>query len=1275
MAGSNINQNTFLHGELSPSVQGATESELYNHGLSRCFNSYIQQTGGIYKREGSKVSYIFNTLEDGTYPRYLYAAKTTTNHPCVLALTPGTLEIFTRSGRRSVTKFEALTVEQLQNGTTIIPYKNFFWLFLQTGIFKISIDDNYIITLEDISGNMIIPLTPFNIDAGKFVTITRLEGDEEFKLTFSSDINLDPSLLGQYIQVGLDLVNFNPVDEKEVTNLAVTTHHLLTFSILDINVVDGVTVVSGHYTYAYSTLKSTSDKFPINTPISKYSVPAFGRHNIPTCACMYRGRLYLAKEDTNIVYGSCLIYSEEINFLRTAQESTGLISSIVSCRNIYWLVATDAALCVGTSSGVYVMDDPAPTLMTLSFKLFSNVHVSRAAPMAVNSSVFFVDHGGTRVFEIAKDEISGSYKTYDVGLLSQHLLEKGVTSIAYSAYPASLLFCTLTNGDFLLMGYNRSNDIYAWTRHRLGGFDTHVDNVRCVNFYGKDYFFLSVTRRQNGKLVRSIEYIENNYASETDNRYASCYVDSCHTSSLKTRIQSIDFGRPLIIDFDASLSTIPDSRLLITTSTNDPASALWISDFAVSLTRVVSTTFQHMPEHKDFKFEDDQNPKLSVFQKVNNPRAPMAYQCQLITNDDDNLCLRLIGGARDHPVFAYNSVFIFTNALELVDSVFNNVKKFVISNERGGMIWEDGGWTIVLLDKETKQPVQLIEQVLEEAIDVTDNVWVSVGDGIVNNPAPACIEVDDIKKKCGFDSDIVSHLREPIYNDEVINVLEDVGVCTRRKVFMNAYTLNVMPDKIESFGGFCPFCANDDPGVWCITKDRLLGMQRCNDINGEHIITTGFVDDHNVITQINDIIANRNVLLTDVLSAAKYTICAFDAVYIIITPEGQLHEVMLYMKEEVVCLDGKLFITNKRIIDVSTLDEFEHPFDTAVQCACIFSQNANKTLFVGGIGGLLWRFKQAEGWVQVLHNRHMTIRKIVVLDDNLLAYSRYGDGLLFSTAVSTAKAENNTITTDRKDIPYPMSVVQFCNDASEDGNDFLIEHFSVLLKIDFDRDAETCFAPTHTDDILVHGITSFDFLNGQTLEVLQVVGNKIYISIPLGADNHVFDQALDVDGEVYFKTYSCAGLSRYYNQELRVTVDGMDRGDETILNDAVYIPRGGYSINVGYPYEQQIFTLDLSGGAVKGSSVGAIARQITLCLRVLNSSSGEYSTDGLKWYPIAFTKYTHILHGVQVYTGVIKMTLPNGIRNVTTRMLYIRNKKAEPLNILSITRETYVSDN
>lgn len=1280
MAGSNINQNTFLHGELSPSVQGATESELYNHGLAKCFNSYIQQTGGIYRREGSKVSYIFNTLnKEAIYPRYLYPARTTGNTPCVLALTAETLEIFTRSGRRSVKQFDALTANQLQNGITIIPYKNFFWLFLQTGIFRISIDKSYTITLEDISGNMIIPLTPFNIDAGKFVTITRLNEPEKFKLTFSSNINLAPSLVGQYIQVGLDLVNFNSVEEQSVTNLAVTTHNLLTFSILEINVVDGVTVVSGHYTYAYSTLKSTSDKFPIGTPITKYSVPAFDRRNIPTCACMYRGRLYLAKEDTNIVYGSCLIYSEEINFLRTAQESTGLISSIVSCRNIYWLVATDVALCVGTSSGVYVMDDPAPTLMTLSFKLFSNVHVSAIAPIVVNSSVFFVDHGGTRVFEIAKDEISGSYKTYDVGLLSQHLLEKGVTSIAYSAYPASLLFCTLTNGDFLLMGYNRSNDIYAWTRHRLGGFDTHVDNVACVNFFGKDYFFLSVSRRQNGELIRSIEYIENNYASETDSKYSSCYVDSAHVRELKTTISNIDFGRPLIITFDTSLSAIPSSRLLITTSTNDPRSALWISDFAVSLLQAVCNSFQHMPELEEFKFENENNKKLSAFQGLNNDRAPISYKCQLISNADDNLCLRLIGGAQNYSAVSSSTVFLFTDALDLVDSVFNNVKKFVISNEEGGVIWEDGGWTIVLLDKVTKRPVK---KRLEEAIDVTDKVWVKVGDGIVTGGTPAYIEVDELsRKESGFSCHNISHLRAPIVNEEVINVLKQVGVCTRRHVFMNLYTLDVMPDKIDSFGGFCPYCPMDDPAVWCITADHLLGLLHCNDIKGEHIITTSFVDDYNLISVVNRVATDENRLLIDVLSNNGYTVCVFDTKVICQTLNGQRNTLPLDEGEKVLGLDGKLLITNRKILDVDKFVTFPHTFDTAVKCADIVYNNDAPTLFVGGVSGLLWRHTQAEGWGQVLHNRHMTIRKICVLENDLLAYSRYGDGLLFSAAVTAAKAQNNTIKTNREDKSYPMSVVQFCHNALQDGdaNCFLIEHFSVLMEIKFSPNMDTIFEPTKTDKILVHGITSFDFLNDRTWEVLNVeqsdIGHKIYIKVPLGANYHVFDNAQDIDGEVYFKSYSCANLSRYYAQELRVTADGIDCGDEYVRNDSVYIPQGGYSISVGYPYEQQIFTLDLSGGAVKGSSVGAIARQITLCLRVLNSSAGEYSTDCLRWYPIAFTKYARILHGQQVYTGVIKMTLPNGIRDVITRKLYIRNRKAEPLNIMSITRETYVSDN
>lgn len=1282
MAGSNINQNTFLHGELSPSVQGATESELYNHGLAKCFNSYIQQTGGIYRREGSKVSYIFNTLdEEATYPRYLYPARTTNNHPCVLALSPFGLEIFTRQGRRTTKDFEDLSIDVLNAGVSIIPYKDFFWLFLKTGMYKIGIDDDYSISLTDVSSNIIIPQAPFNTDDKKWVTLTRID-NIQFKLTFSSNLFLDKSLYGQYITIQITEIRFVKDEKDEVTNRSITLHHIVCFSILNIDIENGCTVVTGHFVKENSTVSSDANNvLHIGEKLVKYSVPAFDRKNIPTCVCMYRGRLYLAERNTNIIYASRLVFNEQIDFSRVGSDETGLIATLTSCKGIYWLTATDMALCVGTSSGVYIMDDPAPQLSTISFKLFSNVHVSAIAPIVVNSSVFFVDHGGTRVFEIAKDEISGSYKTYDVGLLSQHLLEKGVTSIAYSAYPASLLFCTLANGDFLLMGYNRSNDIYAWTRHRLGGFDTHVDNVACVNFFGKDYFFLSVSRRQNGELIRSIEYIENNYASETDSKYSSCYVDSAHVRELKTNIKNINFGRPFVITFDTSLSEIPSSRLLITTSTDDPRSALWISDFAVSFLQAVCKSFQHMPKLEEFKFENENNKKLSAFQRLNNDRAPISYKCQLISNADDNLCLRLIGGAQNYSAVSSSTVFLFTDALDLVDSVFNDIKKFVAPiDEEGGVIWKDDGWTIVLLDKATKLPV---EKRLEEAIDVTDKVWVKVGDGIVTGGRPAYIEVDGIYKPSRIICKDISHLRKPIVNEEVINVLEQAGICTRGHVFMNLYTLGVIPDKIDSFGGFCPYCPVDAPAVWCITAGHLLGLLRCNDIKGEHIITTSFVDDHGLMSEVNNIVTNEGLLLIDVLSNNGYTVCVFDTKVVCQTLNGKRNILPLDEGEKVLGLDDMLLITNRKILDVDKLDAFPHPFDTAVKCADIVHHGNVSTLFVGGVRGLLWRHKQEDGWVQVLHNRHMTIHKICVLNDDLLAYSRYGDGLLFSSAVTAVKVQNNTITTNREDMSYPMSVVQFCPSAlPDDGiSCFLIEHFSVLIKIKFSVVNEnTVFVPTKTDKILVHGITSFDFLNDRTWEVLDVAlsdlrPSKIYISVPLGANYHVFDEAQDINGEVYFKSYSCANLSRYYEQELRVTADGIDRGDEYVRSDSVYIPRGGYSISVGYPYEQQIFTLDLSGGAVKGSSVGAIARQITLCLRVLNSSAGEYSTDGLKWYPIAFTKYTRTLHGQQVYTGVIKMTLPNGIRNVTTRMLYIRNRKAEPLNIMSITRETYVSDN
>ena len=177
-------------------------------------------------------------------------------------------------------------------------------------------------------------------------------------------------------------------------------------------------------------------------------------------------------------------------------------------------------------------------------------------------------------------------------------------------------------------------------------------------------------------------------------------------------------------------------------------------------------------------------------------------------------------------------------------------------------------------------------------------------------------------------------------------------------------------------------------------------------------------------------------------------------------------------------------------------------------------------------------------------------------------------------------------------------------------------------------------------------------------------------------------------------------LYMYAGEKVSITADGGDYGHKLIVNEITgegeYLSSGAlkeksyYEAHIGYSYIKELCTLDLSGGAVNGSSVGKHAQQITLLLRLYNSGGGMYSASALPyeyydnknlWSEIDYTRgklsdSIDYSSDSRITKGsvLLDLILTNDIETTKERILHIYSKDNLPLNILSITRESYVSE-
>lgn len=1283
MAGSNINQNTFLHGELDPSTHGATDSELYNHGLAICKNTYIQQTGSLFRRPGSQTIYIYSGNDDQTYLRKFFTMYDTSGTPRLVAFSIKRLELFSLSdGLQRSVSISFLDINTWNKGFSVQVIHGKNYLFCDKGIYTITIIGN--IANVDKVQKIISPQTLSNRNKESYLKISNFADERyEAKITFVNDDDI-PNNAEHYLTFFVDTQRS---EVKTTINQGISDDNLMTINVTYFVVCK----IVGKMMYEDNTLlvrfmpafSSFTDWKIFKTfegrRIYKYTKPIEDIN--PRKTCIYKGRFWMLDDERQGVHATSLNSSfgdDYLDFTRGVEDTDGLFYTFPeNVGELLWITSSDQGLFVGTTTGVFVCDTQVPTPSNVNFRLFSNSIPSSLEPLIVNSSIFFIDDAGKQVFEIAKDEISGAFKTYPISQLSQHLLNPGVVSIAYSAYPASLLCCVLQNGTFLFMGYNKSSDIYAWTRHELGGNNAHVNSVGVYKYKGHDFFIMDVTRAlDDGTQRRSIEYFSNDFSLAPSDKYEFNYLDSSRSSARVARITGLKLGQSPRFQFSVAPDDIRNSQLLLTSSDNTKK----------DIPLIISTW--RLSEDNKTLYNISADLSASLTTKISPNGTGEMYQLRKTSRiqirflRNHNVLMRI--QVNKSVVIRSNTPIIITSNAWVQEkenfvSTDGNVKKFILK-----FLQIDGDYAVYQLLHPDGKKVQH-HLAMEYSFAITnDGIWYSLGYGVFYPGKNTLINYEMIR-----------------------NTTLNYGVGTK-----DACTLT----QIVPYG-FIANCINISSvdKIGAVASSHIL-YTRYNKykISGDDIILIDDITEDNDIEKVRIIVRKKNEKRVKVLNCERgeineqETIITRDFVeklykvkldngykYIVISPTaiykakenlGNWLKVCDLENEErvinvcnnsLICTTHYVRFLEKKLYN--NKDKIAHPLSKAIRCACV----SDKLLWIGGkSGALLVTKKLADKFYHVKHNRNFTIEAMYVNSLRLNCLSAYGEVLSITSGYLLADRDyndrDNTVTIADRTVHRNTGLSEAQFYYFEDKL-FMLGERECVCEI---CKGEDIFIIQKKSPILIKDIKSFDKLNNIIINPIDnnynATTKKGTLSIParVETERYVYDPTLIGNGNIYFKVYSINSLSMYLDEKLQVTCDGFEIKEKVVTRDHISVPDGGYVLRCGYGYAQEIVTLDLSGGSVKGSSVGLIARQFTLCLRVLGSTAGRYSTDGLRWYSIPYKGMLAIdRKQSEPYSGIIKMTMPNGVEDINTRVLHLYNKKAEPLNVLSITRDTYVSDN
>ncbi len=143
---------------------------------------------------------------------------------------------------------------------------------------------------------------------------------------------------------------------------------------------------------------------------------------------------------------------------------------------IAWIKPLDAALIVGTRSGVFAAaeqntSDPLGPA-NVAVKLQAGYGCDPVEPVQVGNSILFVQSGGTRIRELIYSADSANYIAPDQSILAGHTIAAGVRQMAYAAEPWSIVWLRTGDGQMVAMTWDKEQEIVAFSPQQTTGATT-----------------------------------------------------------------------------------------------------------------------------------------------------------------------------------------------------------------------------------------------------------------------------------------------------------------------------------------------------------------------------------------------------------------------------------------------------------------------------------------------------------------------------------------------------------------------------------------------------------------------------------------------------------------------------------------------------------------------------------------------------------------------------------------------------------------------------------
>ena len=477
---------SFTAGEISPRLEGRTNIEKYQEGLTELTNMVVMPHGGVTRRPGTEY---LGEVKSSAVKTRLIPFQFKTSDTYVLEFSNQIMRVFrndlqvlnaTDKNITAITKANpgVLTSNShgFSNGDEIFVDSIGGMTELNARNYRVANVTTNTFSLQDLFGN--------NINTTSFTTYTSGgTATEIFEVAHP------------YTEAQLFDIRF--AQSADTMYLVHPSHPVKTLTRTD------------HNAWSFASLSITENTTPTLTSTNNY----------PSVVSFFEQRLVFGNTNNN---PQTLWFSKNGDygdFTTGTGDDKALIYTIASNQvNAIRFLSATRVLTVGTSGGEYVLtstNDGPVTPTTTLIRKYSNYGTAQVEPVQVADVTLFVQRGSRKIreFKFVGDVNTGGYSAPDMTILAEHVTEGGLDHMAYQQEPDSIVWCVRNDGTLLGMTYRREEQVVAWHKHIIGGSfgsgQAVVESIATLpTDTGEDELYMIVKRTINSVTKRYVEKLK-----------------------------------------------------------------------------------------------------------------------------------------------------------------------------------------------------------------------------------------------------------------------------------------------------------------------------------------------------------------------------------------------------------------------------------------------------------------------------------------------------------------------------------------------------------------------------------------------------------------------------------------------------------------------------------------------------------------------------------------------------------------------------------------------